>query len=162
MQSNEEIKSTWISLKGTGTRNDFDQLHGNARLTGLIVLEGKFVENFSGVLRGVLHSVHSGGLLAGGVLEKSVVERGGDVEVIVVVLGDVEVRLGHVINAESGEVLEETLFGHQLEGLDLEGDRVLELVVENHDRLVIVGGVLDKVGDARDVLFIRRKSSGAW
>ena len=44
---------------GGGTGDNFAQLHGNLGLSGLVVLEGQLVEDLTGILGCVLHSVHS-------------------------------------------------------------------------------------------------------
>ena len=71
-----------LSLQGDGSRDNFDELGGNSGLAGLVVLDGERGEHLLGVLGGVLHSLHAGGLLAAPVLKHSPVNRRGEVELL--------------------------------------------------------------------------------
>jgi len=53
-----------------GSRDDFDQLHGDSCLSCLVVLKVELINDLLGILRGVLHSAHSCTLFRGGVVQE--------------------------------------------------------------------------------------------
>ena len=99
--------------KSRGTRNNFDQLHGNSCLSSLVVLEGQLVEDLTSVLGGVLHSLHSVGLLGGGVVEEGDPDVGGEIEVIKSWIRRILIRQGLVVELSILHSLEESLLWHE-------------------------------------------------
>ena len=74
--------STDLTLQGRGTGDDLDQLGGDTRLTGSVVLQCELADHLGGVLGSVLHGSHSRGLLRGGVLHEGVVDVCGEGELV--------------------------------------------------------------------------------
>ena len=128
----------FLGLQGCSSRDDLNQLGGDASLSGAVVLQSELADHLTRVLGGVLHRGHAGGLLRGGVLHQGVVDLGGQ-RVFIEVSQRLRLRVRlHIVLA-----LEEFHVGvHQrgdgLDGGDV-GYRGLESVV--HD---VHSGVLPR------------------
>ena len=68
--------------QGSGTRDNFDELHSNTSLTRLVVLKRELVHDLTSVLAGVLHSVHTGRLLCSCIVEEGDPQVGCHVELV--------------------------------------------------------------------------------
>mmetsp|Transcript_15885 Transcript_15885/g.23360 ORF Transcript_15885/g.23360 Transcript_15885/m.23360 type:complete len:340 (+) Transcript_15885:51-1070(+) len=66
-----------LILQSRSTGNNLNELGGNASLASPIVLQGELLDHLPGVLGGVLHGIHPGGLLGSGGLHHGVVQLGG-------------------------------------------------------------------------------------
>jgi hypothetical protein len=125
--------------QGGGSRDDLDQLHGNSCLSGFIVLKVKLLINFFGVLRRVLHCVHSCGLLGGGVLKESNPEVGSQIQFVKSWVRGVLIRESLVVELGELHGLEESFSWHQVQVSWHVGDSGHELVVDNGDLISILG-----------------------
>mmetsp|Transcript_7067 Transcript_7067/g.17820 ORF Transcript_7067/g.17820 Transcript_7067/m.17820 type:complete len:387 (-) Transcript_7067:21-1181(-) len=142
--------SSGLILEGRGTRDDLDELGGNARLAGLVVLEGERLNELAGVLRGVLHGRGARRLLRGGAVEHRVVELRGDHE-----LAEVreDLRLG---------VRLELVGHHRLSiTLAIEGDEALHRGLVRHRRHEMIVDDVHLVKLRRQLCHFRRKASDA-
>jgi hypothetical protein len=132
--------------RGSSTSDNLNQLSGNDSLSGTVEKNLVLVDHLTGVLGSVIHSVSSGGLLAGVALGKSPVERVGKT-----VLSEVAKNL--IVNLESGEVggLLDSLLRKCLNHVRLVGLGVDEAVVQNLDVGVLSRELDDLVGDSLGV-----------
>lgn len=74
-------------LQGRSTGDDFNQFPGDYGLTGTVESQGEFANHLLGVLTGVVHGGHTGGLLAASALLHRVEDEGGQ--------GELQVALDH-------------------------------------------------------------------
>lgn len=65
-------------LGGGSTSNNLNQFASNDSLSGTVVKNLELVDHVTSVLRGIVHSISAGRLLAGVALSKSPVERVGE------------------------------------------------------------------------------------
>ena len=138
------------SSKGGGSRDDLDQLHGDSRLSGLIVLKVEFDDDLSCILGGVLHSAHSGALLRGGVVQEGNPQVRGEVELVE---GGVAcVLIWKLLTIESRKLhsFEESLPGHDFHASDYLRNCRLEFVVVNDDLVVTFGLSLNLVSNGHN------------
>jgi hypothetical protein len=132
--------------RGSSTSDNLNQLSGNDSLSGTVEENLVLVDHLTSVLGSVIHSVSSGGLLAGVALGKSPVERVGKT-----VLSEVAKNL--IVNLESGEVggLLDSLLRKCLNHVRLVGLGVDEAVVQDLDVGVLSRELDDLVGDSLGV-----------
>jgi len=128
---------------GGGTCNDLAKLRGNSGLSRLVVLKRQLIVHLIGILRSVLHCLHTRRLLGGGVLKVSDENIGGQVQLVESDVARVFVRKNLIVELAVRESLEELVLRHQFEVPLLISDSRDELVVEN-DNLVDVS---TRVGD---------------
>ena len=136
--------------QGGSTRDNLDQLHGNAGLTSLVVHEGQLFHDLTSVLAGVLHSIHTSGLLRGGIVEEGDPEVAGNVQLVESKVASVLVGKLHVVSLAELESIQETLAGENLELANVGGDGRHVLVVEDGDFIVAFTGTHDVLTEGHD------------
>jgi hypothetical protein len=142
-----------LSLEGSSTGDNLNQLGGNSSLTGTVVSQRQFVNHVGSVLRGVLHGIHTRRLLGGGVLHETMEDLGGQgvFEEVGQSLG-VQLWFHLVLVIERVVVIQQ---GAGLDGLDRGNvhDGRLEFVVQDVDSIGLGGQDLtgDSTGQAKVV-----------
>lgn len=121
------------------TGNNLAQLHGDLCLTGFVVVQGQCIQDFSCVLRRVLHSVHSGALLGGDVVQKGVVDRAPQVKLIEEVGSGAHLGFLRVMSDDVFKGGQELIQVHEFcLPLDLSDD-VFEFVINKDDFFTVLG-----------------------
>lgn len=126
-----------MSLESVGTGNNFDQFHCNSCLSGFIVSQAELVQHFTGILAGVLHGLHTSALFRGSVLEKSVIQSSSNVQLIVVVLGEILIWFLGIVSNDILELLQEVGSIHDFKSSWDGGDDGLEFVI-NEDNVITI------------------------
>lgn len=120
----------------TGTRDNFNELHGNLGLTGLVVIQGNFVQDFSCILRSVFHCIHSGSLFGSAGVEECAVDGRSHVQFEEVVLGVFEFRFDGFVLGDELELSQEQRLGKQVDTDNSLSDGILEFVVKERNSIV--------------------------
>src|SRR5215213_951602 len=68
-----------LPSKRLGAGDDLDQLAGDVRLAGAVVVERQLADHVAGVARGVVHRAHLAAVEAGRILEQGAVDLDGEV-----------------------------------------------------------------------------------
>ena len=113
-------------------------------------MEVKLTDDLLGILGGVLHGAHSGGLFGGGVVQEGNPKVGRQVELIE--RGSAGVLVGDFLGVQTGELhgIEETLPRHELHAADDLGDGGLELVVVNNNLVITFSLSLNLISDGHN------------
>jgi len=110
-------------------------------------LERELFQNFLGVLGGVLHRSHTGGLLRGRVVKEGNPQVGGDVQLVHGEVGGVLIGQGCVVQAAESHGSEETASGHKLHLANNSTNGGHELVVKNDDFVVLLSSLRNVLSD---------------
>ena len=140
------------------TSDDLAKLSGNSRLTRLVVLERQLVGHLVGVLGRILHCLHSGRLLGGGVLKDGNPEVSSQVELVE--SGVRRVLVGEHLVVQLAELhgLHEAGARHELKLVELVCNSRLELVVHQDDLVGFATSVGDVNSHRHDSRVVHRGS----
>ena len=118
----------WCSY-GWGTWNNFAKLHGDFGLSGFVVLESKFVHDFSCVLWSVLHGVHSRSLFRRNIVQISMIEHGVNVEFVEEVSSVIKIGLFSIMLDNVSETFQKFVFIQNFSLFENLTDDVFEFTV---------------------------------
>lgn len=131
-----------------GTGDNLDQFRSDTSLTSTVILESQTVKKFTSVLRGVLHSSHTGRLLRSSVVQKSQPHVGSDVQFIKSRVACVLVRDLLVIKFTVGHSGEEAFTRHKLDLPDVGANGRDEFVVVHNDLVLALSSSDDVLRDS--------------
>ena len=138
------------SVEGGSTGDNLDQLHGNSSLSCFVVLKVKLVENFLGILRCVLHCIHSSGLLRGGIVKETNPQVWGEIKLVKGWVRGVLIWKSLVVELSELHRFDESLSWHKVHVSWDVGDGGLELVMNNSDLIGILGHLSDMDGHSHN------------
>ncbi len=127
----------WVSYTSS-TWDDFTQLHGDLGLSSLVILQSEFIQDFSCVFGGVLHSIHSCTLFRSNIVKHGVVEHSIDIKFVEELWGVTEIRFLSIMLHNVFETFYELISSHDFSLFENLTDYVFEFVKNKQQSVAIL------------------------